>query len=425
MLSEATNRLLTQIEPGTRMGGYLRRYWHPIAAESEFLEKSVRAVRVLGEDLVLYRDLAGAFGLIDRRCPHRGADLSYGFVEESGLRCNYHGWLLSAQGHCVEQPYEDAIYGAGRATRRAITRSYPVRSHAGLIWAYLGPEPAPLIPDWEPFSWKNGFAQIFFAEVPCNWLQCQENVIDPVHFEWMHQNWSVRQSGRRGPYAPRHLKVGFDETDYGFIYRRVTEASSETDDMWKVGRVALWPNGFYAGEHFDWHTPVDDRTTLRVTWAFARVPNEHEPFEQQRPVPSWRGPVQQEDGRWLSERPANQDFVAWVGQGVISDRTREHLGASDQGVVMLRKRLLAELEAVAAGAAPKALLTDASRNERLPLPCIDREIYVNGLPRAQLLAHPSVGALLRAYPVQAGEPAAVRAAFNAALGIENPVLDES
>jgi 5,5'-dehydrodivanillate O-demethylase len=424
MLSAATNRLLTEIGPGTRMGDYLRRYWHPVAAESEFQEQRVRAVRVLGEDLVLYRDLSGAFGLIDRRCPHRGADLSYGFVEERGLRCNYHGWLLS-EGRCLEQPFEDAIGAGGRSQRRMIAKSYLVKCHAGLVWVYLGPEPVPLIPDWEPFSWKNGFVQVFFAEVPCNWLQCQENVIDPVHFEWMHLNWSVRQSGPTGPYSPRHLRVGFDETDYGFVYRRITEASSETDQMWTTGRVALWPNGFYAGEHFDWHTPVDDTTTLRVTWAFARVPNEHEPFEQQQPVPSWRGPVKGEDGRWLSERPANQDFVAWVGQGQIADRTRENLVASDQGVIMMRRRLLAELDSVAVGNAPKALQTDPRTNERLRLPCIDRGIFVDGLPRAQMLEHPSMGALIRAYPFQAGEPAAVRAAFDAALGLDEEARSRS
>lgn len=231
-------------------------------------------------------------------------------------------------------------------------------------------------------------------------------------------NWGLRQSGRNAPYAPRHLKVGFEETDYGFIYRRITEASSETDEMWRVGRVALWPNAFYAGEHFDWHTPLDDRTTLRVTWAFARVPQEAEPFVQPLPVPAWRGPVQGVDGRWLCERPANQDFVAWVGQGPIADRTREHLCASDQGVVMLRKRFLAELQSVAAGGVPKALVTDPRCNERRALPCIDRDIFMNGLPREELLAHPRVGALIRSYPFQAGEPAEIHAAFVAALRLE-------
>jgi 5,5'-dehydrodivanillate O-demethylase len=418
MLSAATNRVLTEVGPGTRMGGYLRRYWHPIAAESEFREPGVRAIRVLGEDLVLYRDLSGGFGMIERRCPHRGADLAYAFVEDCGLRCNYHGWLFGADGQCLARPYEDVSHPARRRGGRVGIKSYPVRAHAGLLWVYLGSQSPPLIPDWEPFSWKNGFVQVFFAELPCNWLQCQENALDPVHFEWMHLNWSVRQSGRTGPYSPRHLRIDFEETEYGFIYKRVTENSSEADESWATGRVMLWPTGFYAGEHFDWHTPVDDRTTLRVTWAFARVPREKEPYEQPLPIPAWRGPIKDDSGRWLCERPSNQDFVAMVGQGQIADRTREHLGASDRGVVMMRKRFLAELEAVAVGCDPKALWSDPAWNRRIPLPCIHKDVFVNGLTREEMLAHPGVNSILRAYPFQAGEPPEVRAAFEAALGLE-------
>lgn len=400
------------------MGDYLRRYWHPIAAESELREPGTRACRILGEDLVLYRDLSGNLGLLERHCPHRRADLSYGFVEPHGLRCNYHGWLFDSGGRCLEQPFEDTVNPGARACDKAIMRAYPVRAHAGLLWAYLGPQPAPLIPDWEPFGWKNGFVQVFFAEVPCNWLQCQENAIDPVHLEWMHLNWAIRQSGRTGPYSPRHLKIAFDETEYGFVYRRITDATSEHDDLWTLGRVTLWPNGFYAGDHFDWHTPIDDRTTLRVSWAFARVPHERQPYEQPLPVPSWRGSVRNESGRGLTHRPVNQDFVALAGQGEIADRTREHLAANDQGVILLRRRLLAKLDAVAAGAEPKALLRDPARNQRIPLPCPNRQIYLDGLPLRELLAHPSVGAMIRAYPFQAGEPPEVRQAFNEALGLD-------
>jgi 5,5'-dehydrodivanillate O-demethylase oxygenase subunit len=418
MLSEATNRLLTEIGAGTRMGDYLRRYWHPIAAEHELQQPGTRACRVLGEDLVLYRDLSGNLGLLDRHCPHRRADLAHGYVETHGLRCNYHGWRFDAQGRCLEQPFEDMLNAGARVWDKAITRAYPVRAHAGLLWAYLGPAPPPLIPDWEPFSWKNGFVQVFFAEVPCNWLQCQENAIDPVHLEWMHLNWSVRQSGRTGPYSPRHLQIGFDETEYGFIYRRITEATSAQDDLWTLGRVTLWPNGFYAGDHFDWHTPIDDHTTLRVSWAFARVPHEKQPFEQPLPVPSWRSPVKDANGRWLELRPVNQDFVALVGQGPVADRTREHLATSDQGVILLRRRLLAELEGVARGEEPKGLLRDPAKNVRISLPCPNRQIYLEGLPLREMLAHPSVGAMIRSYPFQEGEPAAIRQAFTAALGLD-------
>ena len=123
-------------------------------------------------------------------------------------------------------------------------KAYPVEEKAGLLWAYMGPLPAPLVPTWDIFTWTNGFRQIVFADTPCNWLQCQENSIDPVHFEWMHENWTQRLNGDNGAYGPKHLKLKFEEFDYGLVYKRVRENTDETDPNWTVGRVALWPNGF-------------------------------------------------------------------------------------------------------------------------------------------------------------------------------------
>jgi 5,5'-dehydrodivanillate O-demethylase oxygenase subunit len=415
MLSAETNKLLTEVGPDAPMGEYLRRYWHPVSAVSEFGSAGAKAIRLFGEDLVLYRDLSGTFGLVDRQCPHRRADLSYGYVEACGLRCNYHGWLFGADGKCLEQPYDDVANPQARYRDKITIKAYPVRALGGLLWAYMGPDPAPCLPDWEPFSWKNGFVQIVFAEVPCNWLQCQENSIDPVHFEWMHSNWSVRLKGETGPYGPRHLKVDFEEFEHGLIYKRVREDTDERSDLWTVGRVALWPTGFYLGDHFEWRTPIDDENTLSVTWAFSRVPNELEPYEQ-GVIPSWRGPVKDESGRWITSHVMNQDFVAWVGQGTIADRTQEHLAASDKGVLMMRRRFLAELEATAKGADPKGTIRDPAKNVRVPLPAANRDFYVNGLSQAKMTRHPTVGSPLRSYPFQAGQPEAVRLAFEAAMG---------
>src|SRR6185437_2303141 len=203
MLDAARNQALTEVGPGTPMGELMRRHWHPIAAVKELEDNPVKAVRLLGEDLVLYRDRGGKYGLVDRHCAHRSADLSYGLVENCGLRCNYHGWLFDNDGKCLEQPYEDTVAPEVRYRDKVTIKAYPVEAKAGLLWAYLGPAPAPLVPTWEPFTWKNGFTQIVFSEVPCNSLQCQENSIDPVHFEWMHDNWSIRQNGKDGPYASK------------------------------------------------------------------------------------------------------------------------------------------------------------------------------------------------------------------------------
>jgi 5,5'-dehydrodivanillate O-demethylase len=172
MLDEAKNRLLTEVGPGMPMGNLLRRYWMPIAGASEFENESIKPIRLMGEDLTLYKDSSGTFGLVDRHCPHRSADMSYGIVENCGLRCSYHGWRFDQHGRCVEQPYEDLTQPEARYRDKVRIKAYPVEERAGLIWAYMGPQPAPLAPNWEPFTWTNGFAQIVLADVPCNWLQC-------------------------------------------------------------------------------------------------------------------------------------------------------------------------------------------------------------------------------------------------------------
>src|SRR5690349_13616766 len=126
MLDEAKNRLLTQVGAGTPMGDLLRRYWMPIAAVSEFEDKSIKPVRIMGENLTLYKDLSGTLGLVDRHCPHRRADLAYGFVEQCGLRCNYHGWLFDQAGHCTEQPYEDVAAPQAHFKEKIHITAYPV-----------------------------------------------------------------------------------------------------------------------------------------------------------------------------------------------------------------------------------------------------------------------------------------------------------
>jgi 5,5'-dehydrodivanillate O-demethylase oxygenase subunit len=415
MLDASTNRLLTQVGPGTPMGGLLRRYWHPIAGAGELDREPVKAVRLMGEDLVLYRDLGGRLGLVGRRCLHRGADLLHGIVERRGLRCHYHGWLYDESGRCAQQPFEEVADPGAASRKRPCLPAYPVDAKAGMIWAYLGPpDKQPLLPDWEPFSWRNGFAQVVLANVSCNWLQCQENSIDPVHFEWAHSNSTIRRQGADRPYSPRHLKLGFEEFEYGFVYKRVREDTSENHPLWTVGRVCLWPNAFFLGDHFEWRVPVDDENTLSVTWAFTRVPKECEPYEQ-KVIPSWHGPTHDREGRWITSHVMNQDFAAWAGQGRIADRTCENLRLSDRGIVLLRKRFLTELERSASGDTPKGLIYDPVRNRRVALPVAMRNLLVEGLPRREMAKHPVLGRLLEGYVFQAGQPPRVRRAFLEAM----------
>jgi 5,5'-dehydrodivanillate O-demethylase len=400
------------------MGQLLRRYWLPIAGVSEFETKSVKPVRILGEDLVVYKDLSGNFGLVDRHCAHRRADLSFGFVEERGIRCNYHGWCYDATGRCTEQPFEDIVSPQARMKDEIHLKAYPVEAKAGLIWAYLGPEPAPLVPNWEPFTWKNGFVQIVMSEIPCNWFQCQENSIDPVHFEWMHFNWSKRLRNEIGNYSPTHVKVDFDEFEHGFTYRRIRVDTDETDPLWTIGRVCLWPNALFTGDHFEWRVPIDDENTLSITWHFSRVPRDREPYEQNS-IPVWWGPIKDpETGEWITSHVMNQDFIAWIGQGRIADRSQEHLGHSDRGVALIRRRFLADLQTVAQGGDPKGIVRDAEANRCLKLPIIPRKELTEGLTREQILAHPTLSLSTKRYIFQAGQPEWVQQAYEQATGFK-------
>jgi 5,5'-dehydrodivanillate O-demethylase len=368
VLRQDENRRLNETGPGTPMGELMRRYWQPIAAAGELQESPVKQVRLLSEDLVLYKDGSGVYGLVDVHCPHRRADMSYGIVEQEGLRCNYHGWRYIETGQCVEQPFDDVAHPDVNYKAKIQIKSYPVRERGGLLWAYLGPAPVPEVPNWGPFHWENGIVQMVFTEIPCNWFQCQENSIDPVHFEWLHSYWSYDLGGRTGKKAPRHLKVGFDEFEYGFVYRRVQEGFTEEHPLWTVGRTCLWPNALYTGDHFEWRVPVDDNTTLSVGWFFDGVAPGHELPTSQRYY-HWYSPLKDPiTGRWINTHVMNQDFIAWVGQGARADRTLEHLSPSDRGIIMMRQKMFEQMDVVARGEDPKCTFRKGTSAEIQELP---------------------------------------------------------
>lgn len=364
MLSAAENVRLTRVGPGSEMGALLRRYWHPIAAELELDEDPVRPVRLLGEDLVLFRDKAGRLGLIARRCPHRGVDLCAGMLEHDGLRCPYHGWKFDTAGRCLEQPFETTVHPDGTFATRVRTTAYEVALKAGLVWAYLGPLPAPCLPDWARF-YAAGQARIGLTPMDCNWLQCQENSVDPLHVEWLHQNLPAHRYGA-GQRGARHVKLAFDEFEHGFIYRRQLDNTDASHPLWAIGRVSLWPNCLYVGAFF-YHVPIDDEHTLDVTWSLHG--RDAAPSAGRVRVPYVRAPlVYEPSGRLSAHDTRHQDALVMLGQGAIVDRTREHLGESDRGIILLRNRLLAELDALPSGADPKGILRDPAKNHHVPLP---------------------------------------------------------
>ena len=300
MLTIEQNQRLTQVGPGTPMGELMRRYWHPVAVAAELDERPTKSLRVLGEDLVLYKDKSGALGLIDRFCPHRRVDLSYGIPEEHGLRCMYHGWMMDETGQCIEQPFEETVHPDGRFKEKVRVAAYPVRELGGLLFTYMGPQPAPLLPNYDILARKEGvLREAFVAELPCNWLQCMENSVDPVHLEWLHGvygAWAAKLEGRRDAVAEslaaydRHKEIGFDPAPYGIIKRRVYGNTTKESPKWSVGHPLLFPNILQQGGggryFFQFRVPIDDTHTWHVELTSYWFPDDVDVPANRRPSPT-------------------------------------------------------------------------------------------------------------------------------------------
>lgn len=380
MLAKTENERLTQVGPGTPMGELLRRYWHPVAAshELDLTPFRTKPVRVLGEDLVLYRDRGGNLGLIGRYCAHRRVDLTMGVAEEDGLRCPYHGWKFNADGRCVEQPFEDTLHPDGAFREKCPLAGYPVQEAAGLVFAYLGPRPAPAFPLWEPFGWDNVVRDIAITELPCSWLQCQENSLDPVHVEWLHGYFGKYASEIMGnptfvlgARSLRHQKIGFDVFDYGIVKRRILEGQTEDDPEWKHGHPILFPNVLFVGSKFSatlqFRVPIDDARTYHVSlYTYRAAPGS--PAPEQAYVPFRLVPLHHPDGSWILDYVFNQDYMAWISQGEVAQRDLEKLGESDRGIILFRRMLREQMQRVKNGRAPMNVFEGGSRTPPIPLP---------------------------------------------------------
>lgn len=373
MISPDKQEILTRVGPGTQMGELLRRYWHPVAADAEMTRQSAKRVRLLCESMVLFRDANGALGLLEEQCPHRGASLAQGCVESDGVRCPYHGWKFDVRGTCLETPIEPPDSGLKDRVR---AKSYRAEALGGLIFAYLGPEPAPLLPRFDLFVWDNALRDIGQAMLPCNWLQIMENSMDPHHVEWLHGRYfgSLRRTGGQEgplPYGKRHLKIGFDPFKYGIIKRRVLEGGSEEDDDWKLGHPVVFPTMLRVGAHwehcFQIRVPVDDTHTWHL-WYTCYRPEGGIAAPRQDSIPLYDVPWRDENGDFIVDFVDGQDIMVAVTQGAIADRTREHLGSSDAGVAMYRRLLLEQIEKIRRGEDPMGVIRDSAENDLITLP---------------------------------------------------------
>jgi len=385
MLSQEENELLTRVGPETPMGELLRRYWYPVAATSELIERPTKGVKILGEELVLYRDKQGRPGLIGSQCAHRRMSMLLGIPEKEGLRCAYHGWLYDRNGKCLEQPYEQAEDPNSNFKERIRMPAYPVQELGGLIFAYLGAEPVPLLPRWDLFVRDGVLRDIGAAVIPCNWLQIMENSLDPVHVEWLHQHFYNYVQERLGhsdfkgnPVS--HKKINFRVFEYGIIKNRMLEGESEDNEDWQVGHPVLFPNILLSGSTsrptFQIRVPVDDTHTLHFWYTcYARS----EVKEPQEVIPFYHVPVPGYDKtgepQWsLLDNNSGEDMMAWITQGGIADRAMEKLGLSDKGIILYRRLLREQLEKIQAGQDPMNVFRDPAKNVYIKLRLEDSKL---------------------------------------------------
>jgi phenylpropionate dioxygenase-like ring-hydroxylating dioxygenase large terminal subunit len=372
------NAFLTEVGPGTPCGEFMRRYWLPIAL-SEDATTRPRKVRLLGEDLVLFRDTSGRPGLLYPRCLHRGTSLYYGKVEEQGIRCCYHGWLFDVQGHCLQQPCEPQ----GGLKREAARQPwYPVQERYGLVFAYLGP-PArkPVLPRVESLEALaagesvQGFrdsgnlfdSDIEFKDgVPYNWLQAWENIMDPYHVYILHSTFTEVQFHDAFKRIP---KVEFERAGNGVIYhaRRELENGRQLDrvshaflpNMSIIPSIDLAPGKARGAQ---WWVPFDDTHYMLFHVAVVK-----ERIKERKKIPltpdgkTWDRMTEHERQDYPS------DLEAQHGQGAISLHSEEHLATSDTGVAMLRRLLTEQIKVVQQGGDPLgiAFTEDAARIETL------------------------------------------------------------
>lgn len=393
MISAEENKLLTETGRGTPCGELMRRYWQPVALSEELPARGAPLkVGILGEELVLFRDDAGTPGLLGLHCSHRGTDLSYGRIEDGGLRCLYHGWLYDVCGRILEMPGEPGG-GAGRDEIRH--PAYPCRETGGVIFAYMGPGEAPLLPNYDFLTVPEPQRTVTKAHYQCNYLQANEGNIDPVHLSFLHQYLEEArpplQRIVRGSDATDNtlLKkdiaptIEVEVTDYGL--RIYTTRNSGSDKHYLRITNFIMPNlsafgGATVGEGYavHWHVPIDNNRHWKYIFGFnSKRPLDPEIREKNRAelTPEYHL-ARNQANRYQQDRESMKtksftgigfnfqvhDAFATESQGSIQDRTNEHLVLSDKAIVAARKLLLNAINDLKEGRDPQHVIRDPARN---------------------------------------------------------------
>jgi 5,5'-dehydrodivanillate O-demethylase len=354
MLSPEDNELLTRVGPGTPGGTLLRMYWHPINLSREINDESpTKFVRVLGEDLVIFKDKSGRFGLIADKCAHRNASMVYGRVEERGISCAYHGWLYDCGGNIIETPPErnDSIM------KNVKTTAYPVQDYLGMIWAYMGPQPAPPMVHYDTLFRPDGKRKwLMHPTLNANWFQAMENSMDPAHLQVLHQEFIGR--GKTPPNTTRGFtddveSFDFYITPYGGLMKHRVYVNGMED-----AHPVLFPNILRQGASSQFRVPIDDTHTMHHRIFFYPTEDGSKPEDAFDPEITFEKPIKEDpskshpETKFILHSVNSQDQMAWETQGPIANRSREHLSYSDRGVVLLRRHTKEQIERVQRGEDP-------------------------------------------------------------------------
>lgn len=395
MTTHEENVLMTRTGPGTPGGTMMRRYWLPVALSEDVAQgAALLALTVLSQKLVLFRDEAGRPGLLQRHCPHRRTDLSFGRIEDGGLRCLYHGWLWDVAGNCLEQPGEppDSTY-----KDEVKARSYPLVEKGGMIFAYLGADAPPEFPDWEFLDAAPAHRYLSREVINCNYLQAIEGNIDPVHLSYLHRPLK-RVDTRPVPgseksadqfYAEERRPVlDFEDTDYGIRIFSVRGAGTDKQYL-RITNFVMPCQALIVGNEgrvnegyaSHWHVPIDDNHNMRFDFVFNRVRPVDKTKYETREADVW-GPDGTArrglDNRYFQSREKMQtdnftgmggsfnvhDAFATESMGPITDRTEEHLATSDRIIVRARRQVLEAIRDVEAGKEPRGVIRDPAKRSR-------------------------------------------------------------
>lgn len=376
MLSSEENELLTRVGPRTPMGELIRRYWIPALLSEEVPEPDCTPLRIrlLGEDLVAFRDSKGRVGLLDERCSHRGTSLFYGRNEECGLRCIYHGWKYDVEGNVLETPAEPPDSNLRHKVHHT---AYPCREASGMVFAYMGPkEKMPLFPDYEWLTLPpdNVSAMKFFVE--CNYLQCLEGDCDSSHTNFLHSS-NYRDPVRLTDKAPSYDVI---QKSWGAILAAIRKVDDATNYVRVSNFIApisaLVPSGRTINSRLDGGTavcqvPSDDAHTWRFNIRFSRsAPRTKEEKDSDRlqAGPDYRK-IANMHNNYMQDRPSQktstytgikgfvaQDACVTEGMGSVVDRNAEHLGVSDSCLITVRKFLLEAVREFQSGREPPGLI---------------------------------------------------------------------